>query len=69
MENFASTNTLVEMLESGAYKRPVMMNDERVLDFFDPENAEEAFEVAFEGYKEYTNRPENYDYLARRVAT
>ena len=69
MENFASTNTLVEMLESGAYKRPVMMNDEHALDFFDPASAEKAFDVAFDAYKEYTNRPGNYDYLSRRATT
>ena len=67
MEKFASTDTLVEMLERGTYKRPVMQNDEHSLDFFDPENAEKAFDAAFESYKEHTNRPGNYDYLARRA--
>ena len=67
MENFTSTDTLVKMLESGAYKRLVMKNDERDLDFFDPKKADEAFDAAFENYKEHTNRPDNYDYLARRA--
>jgi len=67
MENFASTDTLVNMLESGTYKRLVMKNDEDDLDFFDPKKAEEAFDAAFESYKAHTNRPDNYDYLARRT--
>jgi len=69
MENFASTDMLVKMLENRTYKRPVMKNDESALDFFDPEKAEAAFDAAFENYKEHTNRPDNYDYLARRATT
>jgi hypothetical protein len=67
MEKFASTDTLMGMLERGEYKRPVMENDENDLDFFDPDKADEAFEAAFENYKEHTSRPENYEYFARRM--
>jgi len=66
MEKFASTGTLIGMLQRGEYKRPVMENDESVLDFFDPEGAEKAFETVLENYKEHTSRPDNYDYFARR---
>jgi hypothetical protein len=60
MEKFASTDTLMKMLEEGRYKRLVMENDEDFL------VSEDAFDQIFENYKNYTARPDNYDYFARR---
>jgi hypothetical protein len=60
MKKFASTDTLMKLLESGKYKRLVMENEEDIL------VTEEAFEAVFENYKAYTSRPDNYDYFARR---
>ena len=66
MEKFASTDTLMQMLINGEYKRPVMENEESSLDISSPEKAEKTFEAAFEAYKEHVSHPDNYDYLARR---
>ena len=60
MKKFASTDTLMELLESGDYKRPVMKNEE---DAFNPE---ETFETVFQNFKSRTSRPDNYDYFTRR---
>jgi len=68
MEKFASTDTLMGMLQRGEYKCPVMENDDGVLDFFDSEKAEKTFEAVFKNYQEHTSRPDNYDYFARRQA-
>jgi len=57
MKEFESTKTLMEMLKTGQYKRPVMENNEE-----DAIN----FEEVFENYKAYTSRPDNYDYFTRR---
>jgi hypothetical protein len=61
MERFASTETLMKLLESGEYKRLVMENEDE--DFSEPEK---IFENIFENYKAYTSRPDNYDYFSRR---
>jgi hypothetical protein len=60
MKEFKSTDTLMELLESGDYKRPVMKNEE---DAFDPV---ETFEVVLQNFKNRTSRPGNYDYFTRR---
>jgi hypothetical protein len=56
MKKFASTDTLMKLLESGKYKRLVMENEEDIL----------VTEEVFENYKAYTSRPDNYDYFTRR---
>ena len=60
MEQFASTVTLMGLLQSGRYKRLVMENKEDTL------KSEADFEAAFEDYKEYTSNPHNFDYFTRR---
>jgi hypothetical protein len=60
MEKFASTDTLMSLLESGKYKCLVMKNEEEGLD------TEEAFETLAEKYIAATSRPNNYDYFSRR---
>jgi len=60
MKQFASTDTLMELLEGGDYKRPVMRNDEEK---FDPEK---TFEAILQNFMIRTSRPDNYDYFTRR---
>ncbi len=60
MEKFESTDTLMELLESGKYKRLVMENEEDIL------VSEESFDLVVENFKARTSRPDNYDYITRR---
>ena len=60
MKKFKSTETLMAMLESGDYKRPLMQNDKTAF------NPEETFESVFQNFKARTSRPNNYDYFTRR---
>jgi len=60
MEKFASTDTLMNLLENGKYKRLVMENNEDVL------TSEKDFEAIFENYKAYASCPDNYAYFASR---
>jgi hypothetical protein len=66
MEKFASTSTLMELLGSGDYKRPVMENEEDALDLSDSAKAETTFSEIFDDYKTYASRPDAYDYFASR---
>ena len=60
MEHFESTGKLMQMLQSGEYRRLVMENQENTL------NSKEDFEAVFEDYKVNTAHPGNYEYFTRR---
>ena len=60
MEKFASTDTFVELLKNGQYKRIVMENDEDAL------ASEEAFDEVLENFKANIARPGNFDYFTSR---
>jgi hypothetical protein len=60
MKRFASTDTLMELLESGDYKCLVMENDEEVLD------TKEDIEAMFKDVQTRMSCPNTYDYFTRR---
>ena len=66
MEKFKSTETLMAMLESGDYKRPLMQNDETA---FDPEERRQnAVEPQFAKIEPRTPSKAEEEYLQRLSA-
>ena len=62
MEHFASTDTLIKMLEDGTYKRPVMTSEAEE-GISDPEK---FFTEALDAFKDHMSDPDRYGYLDRR---